>query len=347
MGNKAFNSTAIIIVNWNGWSDTIECLEAVFRLQGFAGPVIVCDNGSSDGSTEKIRAWADGNICALPESGDREIGEMVSPPVNKPIPAIVFRPDELQIAKCAHEAGRRLWIVEIGENLGFAAGNNVGLRLLNLFEDIQWFWLLNNDTVPSFNAYAAFEFILGQVHEPVICGSVLLEYWNTGTIQACGAFFNRYSGMVKHNCEGFRLGHLKSLPDKIPVSYPVGASLLINRAFILKNGFMSEDYFLYYEEIDWVLRDGLPGRAFVVRDSHVYHKGCKSTDAGRIPRNRGLTADYYVIRGRILLLRKYIQFNHPGILLTVVSSLRRLVRPTSGAFSNAISAVIAGLRWKD
>jgi len=51
---------AIIILNWNGWKDTIECLESVFRNTYPNYQVIVVDNGSTDGSMEKIKAWADG-----------------------------------------------------------------------------------------------------------------------------------------------------------------------------------------------------------------------------------------------------------------------------------------------
>jgi len=47
---------AIIILNWNGWKDTIECLESVFRNTYPKYQVIVVDNGSTDGSMEKIKA---------------------------------------------------------------------------------------------------------------------------------------------------------------------------------------------------------------------------------------------------------------------------------------------------
>ena len=46
---------AIIILNWNGWKDTIECLESVFRIDYPNYQVIVVDNGSTDDSVEHIR----------------------------------------------------------------------------------------------------------------------------------------------------------------------------------------------------------------------------------------------------------------------------------------------------
>jgi len=50
-----FPKVAIIILNWNGWKDTIECLESVLRIDYPNYQVIVVDNGSSDDSAEHIR----------------------------------------------------------------------------------------------------------------------------------------------------------------------------------------------------------------------------------------------------------------------------------------------------
>jgi len=55
-------SVYVVILNWNGWQDTIECLESVFRLDYPSFRVIVCDNGPRDGSPEHIRAWAEGSL---------------------------------------------------------------------------------------------------------------------------------------------------------------------------------------------------------------------------------------------------------------------------------------------
>jgi len=51
--------TCAIILNWNRWQDTLECLESLRVLKPGIKTVIVCDNGSSDGSREKISLWAD------------------------------------------------------------------------------------------------------------------------------------------------------------------------------------------------------------------------------------------------------------------------------------------------
>jgi len=45
----------IIILNWNGLADTLECLESLADLDYPAYEVVVVDNGSMDGSVEAIR----------------------------------------------------------------------------------------------------------------------------------------------------------------------------------------------------------------------------------------------------------------------------------------------------
>ncbi len=49
---------SIIILNWNGWPETIECLQSLSRIAYLHYEVIVVDNGSEDDSVRKIRAWA-------------------------------------------------------------------------------------------------------------------------------------------------------------------------------------------------------------------------------------------------------------------------------------------------
>jgi GT2 family glycosyltransferase len=53
---------SIIILNWNGWKDTIECLESLYQINYNNYEVILVDNDSKDESIEKIKEWAKGNI---------------------------------------------------------------------------------------------------------------------------------------------------------------------------------------------------------------------------------------------------------------------------------------------
>ncbi len=74
----------IIIFNWNGWRDTIECLKSVFRLGYPEFRAVVCDNDSRDGSLEYIQVWTKGMIRA-DVAADNPLRRLTFPPVAKPI----------------------------------------------------------------------------------------------------------------------------------------------------------------------------------------------------------------------------------------------------------------------
>ena len=55
-------SVTIIILNWNGWQDTLECLESLYQINYPHYQVILVDNHSQDQSLEKIREYCQGKI---------------------------------------------------------------------------------------------------------------------------------------------------------------------------------------------------------------------------------------------------------------------------------------------
>ena len=87
---------AIIILNWNGWKDTIECLESVFRNTYPNYQVIGVDNGSTNGSMEKIKVWADGKQEVLTPELTHPLYHLSHPSVKKPIPYIYYTREEAE-----------------------------------------------------------------------------------------------------------------------------------------------------------------------------------------------------------------------------------------------------------
>lgn len=340
--------TGIIIVNWNSWPETLEALEAVFRMKEYNGPVVVCDNASTDGSLEYIRQWAQGKLCALPESLDPEIRSLVVPPVSKDFKFAALSCREVDICALEPEVmASRLWLIDCAENRGFGAGSNVGIRLLQRMPRIQNFWLLNSDALPARQAYRELKNeLLAQPHkQPIICGSVLMEYWAPASVQACGAKYNPLLCSVRDNFKGMSANALGDLGKVYQVDYPVGASLVVNREFLDKVGLMCEDYFLYFEELDWVRRLGWPSVAFIVTSSHIYHKGGSTTGAGSSYKTRSLKADYYFLRSRILFATK---FGRLGVLIVAGASMYAIVKRSllfdRRALANALKALADGFQ---
>lgn len=96
-----------------------------------------------------------------------------------------------------------------------------------------------------------------------LCGSLLHYYYEPERVQAINGVYNKYFATSQYNT---------SILSLKPIDYVVGASMLISKEFIEDIGLLSEEYFLYYEELDWVMRaKGKYIQAYAT-ESIVYHK---------------------------------------------------------------------------
>ena len=265
-------AVAIVQVNWNGQADCIDCLDSLVGILRANHHVYLVDNASSDNSLEKIAAW-----CARPT---RPIGARDLPGVTRhsampdPVPLSVRWVDALTDVAPKIEPGCRISLIKSGANRGFAGGNNVGIKL-GLAEGRGQFWLLNTDTVVHQDALNSMLERAHAVSGAGIVGSTLLYYDEPGTVQALGgAIVNRRTFAANHVGIGTRADQVPDDPADVEarMSYVVGASMLVSRAFIERVGLMQEDYFLYFEELDWAVRaEGLFRQCWAPR-SLVWHK---------------------------------------------------------------------------
>lgn len=316
------NSAYVLLINWNGWADTIECLESVFRNRYKDFRVVVCDNLSEDNSIEYIKAWAENRMDLVPQKNN-DLFHKSFPPVIKPIPYVEYSQEEAEAGGSDNENDARLIIIKNRKNLGFAGGNNVGLRYALRRDDFDYIWLLNNDTVVE---PAALESLIARMRERPgagMCGSTLLYYDKPTRIQALGGgYYSRWIGLPWH------MGRLKKATDAIDVkkveawmNYVVGASMLVSKQFLRDIGLMCEDYFLYFEETDWATRaEGRYSLAYAP-DSIVYHKVGRSIGTSSDPRSKSLTCDYYNIRNRLFFTRRFYPYALPGIYLALFFTL--------------------------
>ena len=137
---------SIIILNWNGWKDTLECLESLYQINYPNYDVIVIDNGSEDESIKKIREYCKGKIET--KSDFFEYSED-----NKPIKIFEFKEEELETKKTINNEfsslspNKRLILIKNHKNYGFAEGSNIGIRFALKSFNSDYILLLNNDTV--------------------------------------------------------------------------------------------------------------------------------------------------------------------------------------------------------
>ena len=322
----------IVILNWNGWRDTIECLESVFRLSFTNYTVVVCDNGSSDESIGRIRNWADGNLEA--QVGNPLLKDFVTPPVPKPI--LCTQHQDLESA-LASSSSAPLVLIRVDSNLGFAAGMNIGLRYALSRRDCDFAWLLNNDTVVHPQALSALIERMRRSPKTGMCGSTLLYYGEPEKIQALGgAKYNRWFARGRQIA---RFASAVTLPEGEKVeqglAYVLGASMLVSVDFLKAVGLMNESFFLYFEEIDWATRAKDQFELAYSPKSIVYHKEGASSGSNGLMCTQSALSQFHVTRGRILFTRCYYSSALFSVTLSVLASaLHRLLK---GNFGNSLA----------
>jgi len=293
------SNVSIIIVNWNGYLDTIECLDSLLKLSYQDFSVVICDNGSTDGSVAMIKAWAINRGLDV-EQHDRE--------------------SVLNGTACRKA---KLIIIDNKMNLGFAGGNNIGIRYAMSHDNNKYLWLLNNDTVADSKALSHLVERMEMQPHVGMCGSTIRFYQNPERVQAFGGgYYLRWIGLPWHYK---RFAKNQLLPDhrraEARMNYVEGASMFVSRTFVEKVGLMCEEYFLYFEEADWAMRGkGLFQLAYEP-ESVVYHKVGASIGTSSNPLKKSYLCDYYSIRNRILFTKRYFAYALPSVYLFIFFEL--------------------------
>lgn len=297
---------SIIILNWNGWKDTVEALESLYHVKYPNYQVVVVDNHSGDDSIERIMKYCDGSLKVDSPFFDYD-------PHNKPIKVLEIEEEELKNSegeildetKISFSSSlesennfapikNHLTLIKNHENHGFAEGNNVGMRyaLKNLNPD--FLLLLNNDTVvdPLFLSE-----LLNQVGNAGIAGSKIYFYHDRDLIQSLGFKIKWSRG------EMVSVGYMDRNESKNydkDLDAVSGCSMLIRREVLDEIGLFNEKCFLYYEDTDICLRAKRAGFKIVCADrSKLWHKDSASS------KKISGTREYYSARNLFLFMRKY------------------------------------------
>lgn len=296
----------IILVNWNGWKDTIECLESVFRNDYLPYQVIVCDNGSQDDSLENIKRWATGKLEneVLPSN---PLYSLSFPPVRKPISFIEYTREEFDAVRNINPADARLILIQNAANLGFAGGNNVGIRYALDREDFSHVWLLNNDVVIKPDALSCLVRRMNEKKDAGMCGSTIPYYSAPDTVWTLGGgIYNKWLSRSRS------VGNMEPLRDAASrfnveetIDYLAGASMLVSRAFLHEVGLLNEEYFLYFEEPDWALRGKGKFSLAYAPESIVYHKVGASTKLIDKPGISNKSSKFHAMKSHLIFTRNF------------------------------------------
>ena len=308
----------VAIVAFNSADIIVGCLDSLFASRGAELRVVVTDNASSDDTVDAIRGWA-------ARRGREDAA---------------FHFTELP-ADTAAPASADLTLLRSGFNGGYAHGVNAGLRLLLRDPAIDLFWVLNPDCEVTPEAAARYLAHGADGAFALMCGRTIYKE-APDRIQTDGGRIDRWTGV----CSAANLGlppATTPMPQARELDFIPGSNAVATRTFIERAGLMSEDYFLYYEEVDWAFRRGqLPLR--IVDDVVVYHYGGTAIGSGSATRRASPFANYFNYRNRIRFLARHRPMAVPiGLAYAVAKALQLLLLKRAASEARALVAGAFGL----
>ena len=251
----------VVILNWNRAKDTAECVASVLQMDYPNCRVIVVDNGSTDGTPEKLHAS---------------------------FPAID--------------------VIVNATNLGFAAGNNVGIEFA-LRHEAGYVFLLNNDTVVD-KALLRELVNVGEANSQAgVLGPKIYYHDDPDRIWFVGADRNPLAFTVINWALGKKdRGQFDQIRK---VDFICGAGMLVKREVWERIGLLDPSYFMYYEDSDFCVRAKMAGYTLLsAPKAYMWHK---------VPINRqgemSPTKVYDRARSGMRFFRKHTKGVHFGLVL--------------------------------
>lgn len=300
---------AVILLNWRNAPDTIAAVESLLKTSpGLNFRVVVCDNASNDGSAQSFLTWARNHTDSAADF-------------------FISASTDISTLQAAFEK-QVVW-VNTGSNLGFAGGNNVGVRIAQRVGHFEYFWFLNNDCLVTPVTMGALVSMMERDSAIGICGARLRYIVPDDRIQAYGgARHNRWSGRARY------IGHWAA-PDEPhsrdeverSMSYVCGASMFVRREVIETVGLMAEDYFLFFEELDWALRTKATFKLGYCPEAVVYHKEGATIGSSSDTKRTSWLSDFYLFRNRLKFTARFYPYALPSVwFVMLLQALRRGLR---------------------
>jgi len=296
----------IVLVNYNNSKDTILCLDSILKSNYSNYSIVVADNYSNDNSFSNLKEWS-------------------------------LKFNSVQIKDTEINLLNNIWIIKTPSNGGFAYGNNYAIKYANHNSiSYEYVWLLNNDTIINVDTLTHFvnrmNCEVNNSSNVGIIGGKLYHYQNHSIFQGIGGVYNKYLAASRSiGSNEIDVGQYDS--EQVPsFDYVIGASMFVRKEFINEVGLMNEDYFLYFEELDWVLR----GRKYGWEIGYEYRAKVFHKEGGTTKQSNIISeiADKYQVRNRLVFTYKYYKpFLITVIPIIYVSVINRLLR---GQYSRAL-----------
>lgn len=285
--NEIEPRVAVIVLDWDGGSETLECLRALRATRGVRLQPILVDNASRNPVFEAARE-------ILPD-------------------LVVLRNDS---------------------NLGYAGGNNVGLRHA-LEGDAEFFAVLNNDAQPRPGALRT---MAHAAHDGVgVVGARILRKEDPSRLWMAWGELTYRQSLVRLVGQGAADG--PRWQGRREADWVSGCALLFPRRALERVGLFDEEYFAYHEEVDWCARARAEGlRILWEPEAVVLHRGEASSGGGTFvsrkqylaarnmvrfvkrhatPMQKAKFSFFVVVTTPFSFVRRFLVGEHPGVIAKV------------------------------
>lgn len=258
----------IVIVNYNGYKDTLECIKSIEENEkNIDYKIIVVDNKSTDESIKKLSVL------------------------------------------------KNIYLIKSNKNGGFSYGNNLGIKYA-IEKGAKYILLLNNDTIITKNCISILKEEMDKHKELGIISSRIMYYDFKNKINSVGGYVDWLRGTAVIENKGCLY---KEKDKKMKYTeFVTGCCMLIKKEVIDKIGYLPEEYFMYYEDVDYctkAIKNNF--KIGVCYNSVIYHKESASSGGDGNP-----FAIEWNTRNRMIFIKKY---KCKGILTKIFFYITRII----------------------
>lgn len=300
---------SIIVLNWNGWKDSVECLESIYQINYPSYQVLVVDNASQDESINQIKKYAQGFLTI--ESGMVEYCSL-----NKPLEVFEFSQGEYLNPEFKHlnqeffestlnsiSSPKKLILLKNEKNYGYARGNNMAMNFALENLDCDYILVLNNDTVVHKDSLREMVNVAEKDEKTGAVTPKVYYYDYNGhkdVISHAGEKFNLYIGRGKRFCKD-QVDKGQCNQSRI-VDTIEGCSILLKTGVLQKVGLFDPLYFAYWEDTDLSFRIRQNGyQLLYVPHARIWHKVGVSWDSYF----SYFVIYHYLVRNRLIFMWRF------------------------------------------
>ncbi|WP_397418359.1 glycosyltransferase family 2 protein [Phenylobacterium sp.] len=310
MGEAAPFTLGVVIVSFRSGDVIPACLDSLLASHDVRLKIVVVDNASPDDTVARLTDWAGSALGSKP------------------------RLDRLDESGVGRELGG-LTLIQGRLNRGYAGGVNLGLAALT--GQVDAIWVLNPDCVVAPDTARLYADAALARPDFGLMSCRTLHHDHPDVIQSDGGRINRATGVCSQVNAGLPAATTPP-PDPSELDWLTGANLVVSPGFLARVGPMRDDYFLYFEEVDWAFRRG-DAPLVHVPGAKVYHHAGTSIGSGGYHRRPSAFANFFNHRNRLRFARQYFS---PVPIAAYAYSLAKAAQLVLKSAPDEAWAIIAG-----